>query len=93
MGEIPSQAYALMDIPGPRTRLVHVHPGAEELGRVYRPHLAIHASPTAFAAAAEALQPARPVAWRERTRQAHAEYLDWTRSADRRSPAPSISAP
>src|SRR6202040_330452 len=39
MGEIPSQAYALMDIPGPRTRLVHVHPGAEELGRLYRPHL------------------------------------------------------
>ena len=55
MGEIPSQAYALLDIPGPRTRLVHVHPGAEEIGRLYRPHLAIHASPTAFAAAAEAL--------------------------------------
>ena len=78
MGEIPSQAYTLMDIPGPRTRLVHVHPGAEELGRLYRPHLAIHASPTAFAAAAEALQPAHPVAWRERTTQAHADYLDWT---------------
>ena len=29
---------------------VHVHPGAEELGRVYKPHLPIHASPTAFAA-------------------------------------------
>ena len=27
-------------------KLVHVHPGAEELGRVYRPHLAIHAAPT-----------------------------------------------
>jgi acetolactate synthase-1/2/3 large subunit len=78
MGEIPSQAYTLMDIPGPRTRLVHVHPGAEELGRLYRPHLAIHASPTAFAAAVEALQPARPVAWREHTWRAHADYLDWT---------------
>src|SRR5579864_2699036 len=31
MGEIPSQAYALIDIPGPQMRLVHVHPGAEEL--------------------------------------------------------------
>src|ERR1700724_1166945 len=78
MGELPSQAYALMDIPGPRTRLVPVHPGAEELGRLYRPHLAIHASPTAFAAAAETLHPAHPVAWGERTRQAHADYLDWT---------------
>src|SRR5581483_5665061 len=35
MGEIPSQAYSLMDIPGPQMRLVHVHPGAEELGRLY----------------------------------------------------------
>jgi acetolactate synthase-1/2/3 large subunit len=78
MGEIPSQGYALMDIPGPQTRLVHVHPGAEELGRLYRPHLAMHASPSPFAAAAEMLQPARSIAWRERTRQAHADYLDWT---------------
>jgi acetolactate synthase-1/2/3 large subunit len=78
LGEIPSQAYTLMDIPGPRTRLVHVHPGAEELGRLYRPLLAIHASPTAFAAAAEALQPAYPIVWGDRTRQTHADYLDWT---------------
>src|SRR5579862_3641630 len=70
MGEIPSQAYALMDIPGPRMRRVHVHPGAEELGRLYRPHLDIHASPTAFAAAADALRPPPAIAWRERTHQA-----------------------
>ena len=30
--------------PMPRQTLVHVHPGAEELGRVYRPTLAINAS-------------------------------------------------
>jgi acetolactate synthase-1/2/3 large subunit len=78
MGQIPSQGYSLLGIPGPQTRLVHVHPGAEELGRVYRPHLAIHASPTAFAAAAEALQPPPQISWRERTEQAHLEYLEWT---------------
>jgi acetolactate synthase-1/2/3 large subunit len=78
LGEVPSQGYALMDIPGPQTRLVHVHPGAEELGRVYRPHLAIHASPTAFAASTASLKPAQDVRWRERTRQAHADYLAWT---------------
>jgi acetolactate synthase-1/2/3 large subunit len=78
LGELPSQAYTLIDIPRPQMRLVHVHPGAEEFGRLYRPHLAIHASPTAFAAAAEALQPAHPLAWRERTAQAHADYLAWT---------------
>jgi acetolactate synthase-1/2/3 large subunit len=49
LGEMPSQGYTLLDIPGPSQTFVHVHPGAEELGRVYRPHLAVHASPAAFA--------------------------------------------
>src|SRR5215472_9378662 len=78
MGELPSQGYDLIDIPGPQMRLVHVHPGAEEIGRLYRPHLAIHASPTAFAAAADALAAPQAIAWRERTQQAHADYLTWT---------------
>ena len=34
LGELASQGYTLFDIPGPQTKLVHVHPGAEELGRV-----------------------------------------------------------
>ena len=45
---------------------MHVHPGAEELGRVYRPHLAINAAPTAFAAALEGLQPPNEIPWRAR---------------------------
>jgi len=80
LGEIPSQGFSLIDIPGPRATFVHVHPGAEELGRLYRPHLAIHASPTAFAQAVETLQPPRDIGWRELTRQAHAEYLAWTQT-------------
>lgn len=77
LSELPSQAYTLFDIPGPQTTLVHVHPGAEELGRVYRPHLAIHAAPTAFAALAEGLQPPNDITWREETKVAHADYLAW----------------
>ena len=45
MSEMPSSSYTLLDIPVPVQRLVHVHPGAEELGRVYAPTLAIQASP------------------------------------------------
>ena len=59
LGELPSQGYTLFDIPRPQTTFVHVHPGAEELGRVYSPHLAINATPTAFAAALEKLEFAR----------------------------------
>ncbi len=78
MGEMPSQRYTLFDIPAPRQTFVHVHPGADELGRVYRPHLAVQAAPTAFAASLEALQPPNQIPWGEATGAAHAEFLAWT---------------
>jgi acetolactate synthase-1/2/3 large subunit len=80
LGELPSQGYTLFDIPAPQVKFVHVHPGAEELGRVYHPHLAIHAAPTAFCAALEALRPARPVAGGA-AKAAHADYIAWTEKA------------
>src|SRR5262245_19482761 len=80
-GEIPSQGYTVLDIPDPQIKLVHVHPGAEELGRVYRPHLAINASPNAFCAALEALQPPKDIAWRAECKTAHADYLAWSEKA------------
>jgi acetolactate synthase-1/2/3 large subunit len=81
LGELPSQSYTLFDIPGPQQTFVHVHPGAEELGRVYRPHLAIQAAPTGFAAALEALQPPNDIRWRNDTATGHAEWEAWTGKA------------
>lgn len=79
MAEMPSQSYTLLDIPFPSQTLVHVHASAEELGRVYRPELAIHASPAAFADAVEGLEPPPAgVAWSDWTAQAHADYLAWS---------------
>jgi acetolactate synthase I/II/III large subunit len=78
LGEMPSQSYTLLDIPGPRQTLVHVFPGVEELGRVYRPALAINAAPTAFAAALEGLQPPNDLRWAGETPVAHADFLAWT---------------
>ena len=76
MGELPSQSYALFGIPRPQMTFVHVHPGAEELGRVYSPHLPIHAAPTAFAAALDHLDVSP--ALRGQAEAAHADYLAWT---------------
>jgi acetolactate synthase-1/2/3 large subunit len=78
LGEIPTQGYTLFNIPDPQMKLVHIHAGAEELGRVYRPHLAIHASPRRFADALQKLSPERPVPWSAETRAAHLEYLAWS---------------
>jgi acetolactate synthase I/II/III large subunit len=78
LGEQPSQGYTLLDVPAPRQTFVHVFPGVEELGRVYRPHLAINATPTAFAAALEALEPPPDPRWRNEAALAHADFLAWT---------------
>ena len=78
MAEMPSQSYTLFDIPYPRQRLVHVHADAEELGRVYQPALGIHASPAAFAASLESLQPPQRIAWAQRTAEARADFLAWS---------------
>ncbi len=76
MGELPSQSYTLFDIPRPQMNFVHVHPGAEELGRVYSPHLPINATPTAFAPALEHLDLSATL--RGQAEAAHADYLAWT---------------
>jgi len=81
LSEMPSQSYTLFDIPEPQTKLVHVHPGAEELGRVYHPALAINASPTAFCSALEGLQPPNEIAWKGESDTAHADFLAWTEKA------------
>jgi len=74
LGEITSQSYSLLGIPDPGKILVHVHAAAEELGRVFRPSLAIQSGMPEFAAAVAKLQPVaapRWVRWREAAR---AEY-------------------
>ena len=81
MAEIPSQSYKLFAIPTPRQSLVHVHADPEELGRVYHPRLGINATPPAFAAALESLQPPNVIGWSAQTREANAQFHDWTDTA------------
>ena len=90
MGELPSQSYTLFNIPRPQMTFVHVHPGAEELGRVYSPHLPINATPTAFAAALEHLHVAARCVVRPRPRMPTISPGPKTRPSSR---AGSISAP
>jgi acetolactate synthase-1/2/3 large subunit len=79
--EMPSQSYTVLDIPQPQIKLVHVHPGAEELGRVYHAHLAINAAPTAFCTALQDLQSPKQIAWRGESDTAHTDYLAWGEKA------------
>ena len=75
LGETTTSGYSLLRPPVPEQTLIHVHPGAEELGRVYRPELAILSGPEPFAAAVRDLR-IEP-RWREWTRAARADYEEW----------------
>ena len=78
MAEMPSQSYTLFNIPAPQVDFVHVHADPEELGRVYHPTLGINATPRAFAAALETLQPPNTIPWSAETKQAREDFLSWT---------------
>ena len=76
LGEWTTLNYTLIDIPRPRQKFVHVHAGAEELGRVYQADLLINSGMPEFAAAARALTPVK-AGWADATKAARTEYDAW----------------
>ena len=84
LGEMTTGGFSLIDIPVPRQTMIHVHAGAEELGHIYQPEIAINASSTEFIAAIQAEATASPKldsrkASLEQDRQS---YVDWNRSIE-----------
>jgi acetolactate synthase-1/2/3 large subunit len=49
LGEMTTSGYSLLEVPVPAQQLVHVYPDPDEIGRVYRPTLAIVSSADAWA--------------------------------------------
>ncbi len=76
LGELQTGGYTLLDIPAPRQKLIHVHPGAEELGRVYQADLLINAGLCEFAAALRML-PFGEVGWHDWTATARRDFETW----------------
>jgi acetolactate synthase-1/2/3 large subunit len=75
VGEQTSQGYTLLDLPVPKQTVVHVHTDAEELGRVFRPELAINSGMPQFAAAAAKLEPVDGSVWAGWLKELRASYL------------------
>jgi acetolactate synthase I/II/III large subunit len=78
LSEVTTQGYTLWDVPMPQTRLVHIYPDADEIGRVWRPHLAIAATPRGFAELAANAHGTSVMPWHGSVEAAHAEYLAWS---------------
>ena len=77
LGEMTTNGYTLFQAPVPSQTLIHVHGGAEELGRVYRAALPINAGMAHFV---EGLAQVKldGAKWVARTKQAREDYLAWT---------------
>ncbi|MCZ8323714.1 MAG: thiamine pyrophosphate-binding protein [Sphingomonadaceae bacterium] len=76
LGEATTDSYTLITPDHPGQTLVHVHPDPEELGRVYRPDLAICADMAEFAEAADLWDD--DIVPFDAGAEAHAEWLDWS---------------
>ncbi|MFC0402564.1 thiamine pyrophosphate-binding protein [Paraburkholderia rhizosphaerae] len=77
LGEATTGGYTLLDIPKTKQTLVHVHQGADELGRVYAADLPIVSGMPEIASALAALRPAAQPAWHGAAQDAHRAYLEW----------------
>ena len=75
LGEMTTGGYTLFGVPNPKQKFIHVHTGAEELGRVYRAELMMNAGMAEFSRLAATLPPVDSSRWRDWTHAARADYV------------------
>jgi len=77
LGEMTTGGYTLVAAPRPAQKLVHVHAGAEELGRVYQADLPINSGMAEFADAVSQVGGLDATRWAGWTSTANADYREW----------------
>ena len=74
LDEISTRSYSLVQVPTTKQYFVHVHPGADAIGQLTTPDLAINSSASAFANALENLKRPTSLGWSKWLEQAKADY-------------------
>jgi acetolactate synthase-1/2/3 large subunit len=82
LGEITTSGYGLITAPVPAQKLVHIHPGAEELGRVYHADLMINATIPAMTHALAAWPRVARGEAEANAVEANADYRAWQERKD-----------
>lgn len=82
LGEMTTNGYERLKAPVPDQTLIHIHQGAEELGHVYQPDLAINATPTTIAPTLVDLNIANSNQWADDTKTARSAFETWTVPTD-----------
>jgi len=75
LGEMTTGGYTLLQPPRPAQKLIHVHAGPEELGRVYAADLLLQAAPGNAARALESLAAPADLPWRTWAESAALDYV------------------
>ena len=80
LGEMTTGGFELIDIPNPSQTMIHIHSGAEELGHIYQPDLAINASSDAFIEALKVrqLNVSNSKGWKKQLEQARQDFENWS---------------
>jgi acetolactate synthase I/II/III large subunit len=87
LGDVATDGFSLLDIPRPRHKLLHIHPDADELGRVYQPALALALRSDDAMQALLGLPPPAMPAWADWAARARAAHLAFSRPLP---PAPEL---
>jgi len=74
LGEMTTGGYTLIEPPRPKQTLVHIHAGAEELGRVYAADLLLQSAMASAAKALESLAAPTSLPWADWAQAANADY-------------------
>jgi acetolactate synthase I/II/III large subunit len=86
LGDVMTDGYSLLPPPTLRQQLIHVHPDAFEIGRVYQATLALQADPNSVAEALSGRLAPNTVDWREWAQHGRQAYEAF--SSGTNSPAP-----
>ncbi|MEI7297446.1 thiamine pyrophosphate-binding protein [Paraburkholderia tropica] len=74
LGEGTTRGYTLVRPPRPVQKLIHIHPGAEELGSVYQADLLIQSALPAFGSALAGLKAPEACGWSDWSHTLSSEY-------------------
>jgi acetolactate synthase-1/2/3 large subunit len=74
LGDVTTMTYSVLKPPRIAARLVHIHPDANELNRVYQADLPIVAGPSAAAVRLAEIPPVESSRWRDWTDAARRDY-------------------
>ena len=75
MDEMTTSGYSLFDVPRPKQKFVHIHPGTDELGKIYQADLLINSSLLPFTGLLRAMPKIDGSRWSAWTKSAHDDYL------------------